>query len=172
MSNYSKQLQLIIKAYQNDGQPWPAAAADIAQWAIQEGKYDLPRLLVEKICARELAQAMREEYITDSKGRRVRAKHPAKITGGGEQKMLWDDIRTASRPFMEKAFQGRRNHILGECRQAKTDVDSYNDAHPEDKPIQLVLDFTRDVAELEGMRELANEEDEENYEMELEEELA
>lgn len=55
---------------------------------------------------------------------------------------------------MEMAFQLRRNHIVAECRQAKTDVDSYNDAHPQDRPIQMVLDFTQDVEELEGKHEL------------------
>ncbi len=154
MSDYKNQLQRIVKEYRQDGQIWPASTSDIAQWAIRTRKYDLPKQTVEKICARELAQAMREEYITDPKGRRVRAKHPAKIKRNGEQKTLWDDIRTAPRIFMEMAFTNRRNHIIGECRQAKTDVDSYNDAHPKERPIQMVLDFTQDVEELEGLDKL------------------
>jgi len=28
-----------------------------------------------------------------------------------------------------------------------TDIESYNDNHPSEKPIQLLLDFTDDVAE-------------------------
>ena len=46
--------------------------------------------------------------------------------------MLWDDIRTASRHHMQMAFQLRRRRITYECKQVKTDVDSYNDAHPEE----------------------------------------
>lgn len=92
MSDYKKQLQRIINDYQKDGQLWPASTSDIARWAIETRRYDLPKQAVEKICARELAQVMREEYITDPKGRRVRAKHPAKIASEGEQKTLWDDI--------------------------------------------------------------------------------
>lgn len=166
MSDYKNQLQRIIKDYRQDGQTWPASASDIAQWAIRTGKYKLPQQTVEKICSQELAQAMREEYIIDSKGRRVRAKHPAKFKSNGEQKTLWDDIRTAPRTFMEKAFQLRRNHIVGECRQAKTDVDSYNDSHPKEEPIQLVLDFTRDVEELEELLEDGIEEFQDDEEME------
>ena len=100
-------------------------------------------------CARELAQAMREEHFTDSCGRRVRAKHPAKVVRNGEQLMLWDDIRTAPRIHMQMAFRLRRRRIVSECRQVKIDVDSYNGGHPEERPIQMVLDFTRDVKGLE-----------------------
>jgi len=63
--------------------------------------------------------------------------------------MLWDDIRTASRHHMQMAFQLRRRRITYECKQVKTDVDSYNDAHPEERPIRMVLDFTQDEKELE-----------------------
>ena len=65
--------------------------------------------------------------------------------------MLWDDIRTASRSHMEVAFQLRRKHIVAECRQVKADVDSYNDTHPGEQPIQMVMDFTEDVEELEAV---------------------
>lgn len=159
MSIFKRQLQSIIKQYRDDGLPWPAAASDIAKWAITTRRYELPQQLVEKICARDLAVAMRQEYFTDAKGRRVRAKHPAKMKGVDEQKTLWGDIRTESREFMERAFMNRRSHIVAECRQAKTDVDSYNDAHPKQRPIQMPLDFTQDVEELELANELENDDE-------------
>jgi hypothetical protein len=160
MSDYIKQLQRIVKEYQQSGQEWPASSADIARWALKNHKYDLRTPTMERIIRRELSQAMREEYITDTKGRRVRAKHPAKVQRDGEQIMLWDDIRTATRTHMEMAFTNRRNHIVGECRQVKTDVDSYNDAHSKEKPIQMILDFTDDVAELEELENYSDEEEE------------
>lgn len=43
----------------------------------------------------------------------------------------------------------RRKRIASECKQVKTDVDSYNDAHSEELPIQMPLDFTYDVEEME-----------------------
>ena len=39
--------------------------------------------------------------------------------------------------------------MMGDCRQLKIDVDSYNDAHLEEQPIQMVFDFRHDLEELE-----------------------
>ena len=147
MSDYKRQLLRIVDEYRKEKQPWPASATELARWALANGRYDLRAPAIERICARDLAQAMREEYITDKKGRRVRAKHPATSKKNGETVMVWDDIRTAPREHMQMAFQLRRNHIVSECRQVKTDVDSYNDTHADDQPIQMVLDFTNDVEE-------------------------
>ncbi len=44
----------------------------------------------------------------------------------------------------------KRRAIVGECRQMKTDLDSYNEAHPEQDPIQISFDFTMDIAEYEA----------------------
>lgn len=55
---------------------------------------------------------------------------------------------------MELAFQQRRRQIVGDCRQLKVDVDSFNDNANIGQTIQLILDFTYDVAELEAMDEL------------------
>jgi hypothetical protein len=90
---------------------------------------------------------MREEYITDQQGRRVRAKHVARIDRDGKQAMLWDDIRTADRQHMESALQHRRRSIVGDCVQLRIDTDSYNENRCRENPIQIVLDFTRDVEE-------------------------
>ena len=49
---------------------------------------------------------------------------------------------------MEKAFAQRRQQIVGDCYQLKTDVDCYNDAHSAELPIQIILDFSKDVEEL------------------------
>jgi hypothetical protein len=92
---------------------------------------------------------MREELIIDPQGRTVRAKHAARVEQDGEQLALWADIRTAERQFMVIAFQQRRQSIVGDCRQLKTDVDSYNENGNPGAPIQLPLDFTLDVEELE-----------------------
>jgi len=69
--------------------------------------------------------------------------------------MIWDDIRTAPRDHMQMSFQHRWRGIVGDCRQMKVDVDSYNDAHPAADPIQIVFDFTMDLAELEAAEDEA-----------------
>ena len=122
----------------------------VAAWAISAGKWKPHAKDLVKQCAKEIAGALRNDYFTDPKGRRVRAKHPVKDRRGGTNYSFWDDIRTASRTHMERSFQQRREQIVGDCRQLKTDVDSYNDAHEDETDIQLVLDFTWDVAELEA----------------------
>ena len=95
MSDYTKQLQRIVKDYQLSGQTWPASSAEITKWALRNNRYNLASPALERVVRRDISQAMREEYITNSRGRRVRAKHPAKVDRDGEAIMLWDDIQTA-----------------------------------------------------------------------------
>lgn len=156
MANYKKQMQKIVQEYRNSDQPWPATAKAIADWAIISGRWEMPAAAIRRRCADDVADAMREEYYTDSKNRRVRLLHPAPLLAAdGERMIVWDDIRTAARPHMELSFQNRRQGIVGDCRQFKVDVDSYNDAHVEEEPINMVFDFTMDLAELEAAEEEA-----------------
>jgi hypothetical protein len=54
----------------------------------------------------------------------------------------------APHEHMEKAFTQRREQIVGDNVQLKVDVDVYNDMNRGERPeIQLVLDYTDDVAE-------------------------
>jgi hypothetical protein len=106
-------------------------------------------------CAEELARAMREEYITDPQGRRVRVKHVAMIEKDGKQASFWADMRKAPHGHMEIAFQQRRQQIVGDCRQLKWDMDSYNQNHNVGEPIQMVFDFTLDLEEIEALAAIA-----------------
>lgn len=148
MANYTEQMQHIWRAYEQDGQPLPATAREVAGWAIRQKLWHPKPADVIAQCAEDLAQALREEYHTDAKGRRVRSKHAIRITRSGKQLTLWADMRTASRQHMELAFAQRRQQVVGDCVQLKRDVDSYNDEKLGEPPIQLVLDFTEDVREL------------------------
>src|SRR5216683_1230638 len=94
---YTQGRQEIVDKYIESGQPWPATAKQIAAWAIRNKLWaPHPSRLID-LCADQLARAMGEEYITDPQGRRVRAKHVARIKHDGESLYLWDDIRTAER---------------------------------------------------------------------------
>ena len=155
MTTYVKQMQRIVDEYRLAGLPWPTSAKSIADWAITTGRWELPAAAIRRRCADDIASAMREEYMTDRKGRRVRLLHPAPLLTEGQTEMVWDDIRTASRSHMQISFQHRRKGIVGDCRQMKVDVDSYNDAHPEEKQIEIVFDFAMDLAELEAADEAA-----------------
>jgi len=146
-STYKDQLQRIVREYQDASQTWPATTHEIAAWAIRKGKWEAqPSSLIDQ-CAAQLARAMREEYIRDAQGRTVRAKHCARHEVNGHQLMFWFDIRTANRDQMVMAFQQRRQQVLGDCRQLKLDVESYNENRSPAEPIPMVLDFELDLEE-------------------------
>lgn len=150
--SFSEQLQRIVTRYMDAKQPWPATTREMAAWAIRNKLWEAhPSALISQ-CADQLARAMREEYIKDPQGRTVRAKHVARVLRGDEQTALWADIRTASREHMQIAFQQRRQQIVGDCRQLKSDCDSYNDNKNPGEPIQLVFDFRNDLEESLGMQ--------------------
>ena len=146
MTSYSKQLQRIVAEYRASGDPWPASTRTIAAWAIESGRWELSESAALAKCAEDISRAMREEYTTDARGRRVRVKHSATVRRGSEQLVLWDGLRTAPREHMKLSFQQRRQQIVGDCRQLQMDVDSYNDRYPNAEPIQMVFDFTGDLA--------------------------
>lgn len=89
----------------------------------------------------EMAQALREQYRTDAAGRRYRAKHAVRHTFAGKQLSFWGDN------YMEIAFAQKRRRIAGELHQLKLDVDHFNESRPDEKPIQLSLNFEDDVLE-------------------------
>jgi hypothetical protein len=151
VSNYNRQLQDIVAKYIEAGLEWPATTRQIAAYAVRERLWaPHPSSLVSQ-CAEDLAHAMREEYIVDPQGRSVRAKHAARV----EQAVLWADIRTAPRAHMQIAFKQRRRQILGDCRQLKDDVDSFNENRSSTAPIQMSFDFTNDLLELEALGKVA-----------------
>ena len=148
MSTYNEQMQKIVNEYITAGQDWPATTRQIAAWAVRERKWlPHPSSMISQ-CAEQLGIAMRDEIIVDPQGRPVRAKHAARI----EQAVLWGDIRSASREHMEIAFKQRRKQIVGDCRQLKWDVDSFNENRRPTAPIQMNFNFTNDLLEIEAGR--------------------
>ena len=144
-----KTIQILLEEYTRGAGTWPIEPSEFASWAVRV-KHWMPTVEASiKLCAEQFSRAMREEYTTDSAGRRIRTKHAVRIMRGKQQIVLWDDLPTAPRSHMVRAFQQRRDGIVGDCRQLKNDVDSYNDAHTDMSPIQLILDFTLDMQELE-----------------------
>jgi len=108
MKTYAEQMQAIVTRYIESGEPWPASTHEIAAWAIRTRRWEPPHPSMVDMSADQLARAMREDYITDPQGRRVRSKHAARVKRHGQQITLWADIRNADRRHMEMAFQQRR----------------------------------------------------------------
>ena len=147
--SYAETLQNYADAYFAETGAETATAKEIAAWAIRTKLWVPPPDLALRQCREDFAKAMREQYIEGHDGHHVRAKHVARVRRGDVQLHLWADIRTAGREHMLIAFQQRREQVVGDCRQLKFDVDYYNDEHPTEKPIQMVFDFTDDLAESE-----------------------
>jgi hypothetical protein len=146
--SYSEQLQQIFRQYEAAGNPTPASMRDVAAWAIDQRLWQPRPVDVVDILAEDMSRALREEYRTDKRGRRYRAKHAVRITKAGVQLTLWADMDRSSREHMQMAFAQRRQNIVGDCLHLKIDVDAYNDKNSSEPAIQMVLDFTQDVAEL------------------------
>jgi hypothetical protein len=153
MPTRAEKLQRIWHKYDADRSHKPTSAREAVEWAVKEGILRLPEVDPYDVLAGQMSQALREEYCEDAQGRRFRVNHAVRITKAGVQYTFWGMMGFASHDHMEKAFTQRRDQIVGDNLQLKTDVDVYNDLnrgkHPE---IQLVLDYTEDVAEREVMR--------------------
>ncbi len=146
-------LQDIANEYIASGAPWPADRRTIAAWAVTHGKWHPQRKSVIDQCAQELAAAMRLEMERDPQGRSVRAKLCVKISerdaaGNPVQKTLWFG-RDAHPDLMHRSLQQRREAVFGDCKQLKTDQDSYNENNTYGANIQLSFDFTSDLADSE-----------------------
>jgi len=151
MSAYANQVKAYLERYQTevggDGMLDPHL---VAEWAYKNGLHKPSvRTIVDAIAA-DISQVFREEYRTDESGQRYRAKHAVRSKTNGKSMSLWADIDDdrAPRNHFVRSFSQRRQQIVGDCFQLKTDVDVYNAKDTTQKPIQIPLDFTYDVEEL------------------------
>ena len=155
MPTRSDQLQNVFRLYEKEHDHLPASAREACEWGVEQGLLELPKVDRYDLLASEMARALREEYATDDKGRRYRVNHAVRVTKFGVQMTFWAIMGFAPRNHMQMAFTQRRNQIISDCAQLKTDVDVFNDLSKTEEPVQLVLDFTHDVAEREYWSEAA-----------------
>ena len=127
----------------------PNSARQAAQWAVAAGFLELPEVDHYEVLAEQIAQALRAETKTDAAGRRYRVNHAVRVTKGGVQYTLWGAMPHVDSNHMERSLAQRREQIIGDCCRLKTDVDVHNDFNKDKPGIQLVLDFSEDVAERE-----------------------
>ena len=119
MSGYSNAVKEYIERYKAEvGSDGLLDPHAVAEWAYRKGLHKPNLTTVIDAIASDIAQVFREEYRVD------RHTH------------------------FQKSFAQRRHQIVDDCVQLKTDVDVYNDKRNPAEPIQIPLDFTLDVAEL------------------------
>lgn len=151
MSAYAQQVKAYLERYQAEvGEDPFLDPHAVAAWAYSKGLHKPSVRTVIDAIAADIAQVWREEYRTDEKGQRYRAKHAVRSKKDNKTMSLWADIddERAPRSHFLRSFGQRRQQVVGDCFQLKTDVDVYNAKHPSQEPIQVVLDFTYDVEEL------------------------
>jgi hypothetical protein len=149
MPNKKERLQMIWHHYETERDHQPVSAREAVEWAVAEGVLTLPEIDPYDVLAQQMTHALREETQADSKGRRYRVNHAMRVSTNGVQYTFWGVMGFAPHDHMEKSFAQRRELIIGECVQLRTDIDVYNklSAEEQHQPIQLVMDFTEDVAE-------------------------
>jgi hypothetical protein len=148
MATKNELLQQIWHNYDAKQDHKPTSAREAVEWAVKEGVLELPDIDPYDVLAGQMSNALRDEYQTDNQGRRYRVNHAVRVTKGGVQYTFWAAMGYAPHEHMERAFTQRREQIVGDNVQLKTDVDVYNDMNRGKRPeIQLVLDYTEDVAE-------------------------
>jgi len=152
MSTYNEQMQKRADQYLKETGSTVFTTRDLAGWAIKNKFWEPHPSILVKQCAEEFSKALREQYMTDPRGRRVRAKHVAMVEQGKKQIPLWADIRTASKDHMERAFQLRRQQVVGDCRQLKNDLDSYNQYYnKQGEQLRIIFDFREDLADSDAL---------------------
>jgi hypothetical protein len=147
MTTYREQLQRIWHLYEREHGDVPATAREAVQWGVENGMIEVPHSDPLARLTEDMATALREEYATDSKGRRYRINHAVRVTKGGIQYTFWAIMKDAPREHMQKAFIQRRGQIVDDCVQLATDVEAYNDMKGDQAPIPMLFDFRDDVEE-------------------------
>jgi hypothetical protein len=166
MPTKNERLQQIWHHYDHKEDHRPTSAREAVEWAVKEGRLELPKIDPYDVLAAQMSSALRDEFATDEKGRRYRINHAVRVTKGGVQQTFWAMMGFAPHEHMERAFTQRREQIVGDNLQLKTDVDVYNDLNRGRRPeIQLILDYTDDVAERETLLKTNAQEEEEYLEV-------
>lgn len=150
----SEFLQDVVNSYKEaHGPNWHTDRRTIAAWALRNRKVVPEESEIIDLIAEEISQAMRTEHFIDPQGRKVRKKYPIRkkvetAWGVWRQTYIWADIEDAGPEHMKLHFSQRRRQILGDCVQAKRDLDSYNENYNLGPPLQMNFDFSEDLAEM------------------------
>ncbi len=143
----TEEFQRLWREFELEHDHKAVSAREVVDWAVAKGSLRLPRVDPRDVLASQMSRALREEYGVDGKGRRYRLNHAMRVTKDGVQLTIWGVLGYAPHTHMQRAFTQRREQVIGDLVQLAVDVEVYNEQIPEDKHIQLVLDFADDVAE-------------------------
>src|SRR5690349_16926611 len=107
----NERLQQIWHHFDEKKEHQPTSAREAVEWAVREGLLELPEIDPYDVLAGQMSSALRDEYETDSKGRRFRVNHAVRVTKSGVQFTFWAAMGYAPHEHMERAFNQRREQI-------------------------------------------------------------
>ncbi len=144
----SEELQRLIPLYLRETGKTTWENIDVAMWAIKRGvKPPKPKTEAE-LLAEQFSQALRDEHRRDPEtGLDYRANHAFKEKQGDKQLTFWVQLHNATYPQMSASATNRRDGIIADCTQLKKDAIVWNNKNPNEKQINLILDFEEDVNE-------------------------
>jgi len=151
MSAYANEIKSYIERFRSEvGGDGLLDPHQVAEWAYERGLHKPSVRTVIDAIASDISQVFREDYRTNHNGQRYRSMHAVRSKQGNKTMSLWADMDDdrAPRSHFVKSFAQRRQQIVGDCYQLKTDVDVYNSKNSDQPAIQMQLDFTLDVEEL------------------------
>lgn len=124
---------------------------EVYSWAVEKNLWYAPIDLAEKKFVAEMADALRDEYITTDDGEKVRYYY---AVTHGSRGTLWGNLDTAPRDHIDTSLKQRRRQSLGDCRQMKRDMDFVNRKRFTTNPIQMSFNFDADLAEEAALKEM------------------
>ena len=149
MATYKEQLDAVWEKYRKEVSHDPVDLKTVAAWAIEKGLWKPRPVDLSTSLANDLAQVLREKKRIDKAGREYRANIPVRSKAKtGETLWEWADIDDAPRLKVEKSVQQERRSIASDCYALVMKVDHYNDAHPDEEPLQAIMDFEEDIEEM------------------------
>ena len=135
------------------GHVGPIRIDEIADWAINNNKWQQDRNSAKRELKRRLTQWAKAQKYRDSQGRMVRllhaAKYPKCVDKNGQMifETMWDEHLKMSEIHAMLSFEQRARQIEGAHRSLMNDADSFNENNPNGQrsPVQLEFNFDRTI---------------------------
>lgn len=157
MASMTERMQKAWHRYDSKHDHKPTTMRQAAEWAVADGVLELPEVDPYDVLAEKMSNAVRAETRTDSQGRRYRVNHAVRVTKSGVQYTFWGTLGFCHISHMHKSLGQRRNQVVGDLFQLKTDTDVFNDSVDDKRhQFQLELNFTNDIAEREEIERMEN----------------
>ncbi len=157
MASMTERMQKAWHKYESRQGHKPATMREAYEWAVKDGLLELPEVDPYDVGAERMANAVRAETRTDSLGRRYRVNHAVRATKSGIQYTFWGTLGFCPPEHMHKSLGQRRNMVIDDLFQLKTDTDVFNETVGEKREqFELGLNFANDIAEREEIERMQN----------------